>query len=108
MLLNLALRFILELGALVALGYSGFQFGEGYLFKLLLGIGTPFCIAIIWGTFGSPAAPIPIQGTMRLLLEFIIFGLATLALYTVGQPALALIFVILAVLNRPLVFILDQ
>ena len=38
---NLALRFLLELCALVAFGYWGFQTGQGLLLKIGLGIGVP-------------------------------------------------------------------
>jgi hypothetical protein len=45
---NLALRFILELCVLVALRYWGFQTGKGLFLKIVLGIGTPLLIAVIW------------------------------------------------------------
>ena len=48
---NLALRFLLELCALVALGYWGFKTGGGLITKLALGIGAPFRAAVVWGTF---------------------------------------------------------
>lgn len=97
--INLALRFILEICALVSLGYWGFHSDKGYMVKILLGIGSPLLMAIIWGTFVSPKAPIPIRGIRRLLLELIIFGFATLSLYNAGHPVLTLIFAILVILN---------
>ena len=47
MAINLTLRFILEICALVSLSYWGFQSGQGILMKLGLGIGAPLLIAII-------------------------------------------------------------
>ena len=79
MALNIAIRFILEIGALISVGYWGFVIGNGYLFKFILGIGTPLLIAMIWGFFGSPRAPKILQGINRLLLEIIIFGSAAFA-----------------------------
>ena len=76
--------------------------------KLVLGIGSPLLIAIIWGVFGSPAAPIPFHGILRILLELLIFGLATLALYSSGKPTLAIIYAIFVVVNRILIYIWDQ
>jgi len=38
---NLALRFLLELCALVALAYWGFQTGRGLIVKIGLGMGAP-------------------------------------------------------------------
>jgi len=61
MVINIALRFILEVCALAFLAYWGFQSSQDLLIRLLLGIGLPLFIAILWGVFGSPAAPIPFQ-----------------------------------------------
>ena len=108
MALNLALRFLLEIGALISFGYWGFVIGSGYLFKSILGIGTPLAIAFIWGVYGSPGAPIKVQGINRLLLELIIFGSAALALFAAGKPMLAIIFAISVILNRLLLFVFDQ
>ncbi len=55
---HLALRFLLELCALSALGYWGFKTGSGAVAKISLGIGTPLMAAIVWGTFLSPQAPV--------------------------------------------------
>jgi hypothetical protein len=44
---NLALRFLLELCALVALGYWGFKTGSGAIAKFALGIGTPLVAAVV-------------------------------------------------------------
>ena len=78
-LIGIVLRFLLEVCALVIFAYWGFQSSQGIIMKLVLGIGSPFIIAIIWGVFGSPGAPIPVKGFQRILLEILIFGLATLA-----------------------------
>jgi quinol-cytochrome oxidoreductase complex cytochrome b subunit len=66
---NLAVRFLLELCALGGLGYWGFQTGRGLLLKLGLGIGMALLGAVVWAMFGSPKAPRPATGLMRLLLE---------------------------------------
>ncbi|WP_075618014.1 YrdB family protein [Paenisporosarcina indica] len=108
MIINIALRFILEICALISYSYWGFTSGDGYLYKFLLGIGTPLLIAFIWGTFGSPAAPLRVHGIKRLLLEIIIYGLATWALYIAGQPTLALFFALLTALNMLLMYMWDQ
>ena len=39
LVINLALRFLLEVCALGFLGYWGFQSGQGILMKFVLGIG---------------------------------------------------------------------
>ena len=53
---NVALRFLLELCVLVALGYWGFQTGQGLFAKIGLGIGTPLVAAVVWGLLGAPGS----------------------------------------------------
>lgn len=108
MAIILTLRFILEICALVSLSYWGFQSGQGILMKLGLGIGAPLLIAIIWGMFGSPKAPVPLQGFHRFLLELLIFGLAIVALYSLGKSTLAIIYAVVAVINLILMSIWNQ
>lgn len=85
--LNLAIRFLLEILALVAIGawaraqFPGFP---GLLLMILL----PLLAASAWGVFnvkGDPSrsgkAPVPVPGAVRLLLEFAFFGSATWALF---------------------------
>ena len=87
---NLALRFLLELTALVAIGYWGWTQFDGSL-RYLLAIGLPLLAAIVWGTFRVPAdasangkAPVRVPGIVRLLIEIIFFGFAIWALYNAG------------------------
>ena len=88
--LNLAARFILEILALVAFGAWGRAQSQGAL-GLILMILVPLLAAIAWGTFnvkGDPSrsgkAPVPVPGIVRLLLELVFFGLATLALFSLN------------------------
>lgn len=85
--INLALRFLLELIALFALGRWGWMQSDGWLrFVLILGI--PVLAALLWGTFAVPGdpsrsgkAPVPVPGVVRLLLELTFFALAATALF---------------------------
>lgn len=86
---NLALRFLLELCVLTALGYWGFQMGNGLLVKAALTIGAPLAAAWLWATFGAPGAAHELTGFLHLLLEVGVFGLAVVALMFVGRPTLA-------------------
>jgi hypothetical protein len=51
---NLTLAFLLELCAMLALGYWGVRTGDGPVTKTALGIGAPLCAAIRWGLFAAP------------------------------------------------------
>jgi hypothetical protein len=105
---NVALRFLLELCILVALGYWGFQTGQGQLAKIALGIGFPLIAAVVWGLFGAPGSPWQLHDPWHLVLEVILFGGAALALFVAGQRVLGLAFVLLFVMNRALMYAWGQ
>jgi hypothetical protein len=95
--LNLALRFLLEMAALVAIGYWGFSQHTG-ICRFLLGIGLPVIAAAAWANFAVPGdrsrsgrAPVSVPGAVRLILELSLFGLAAWALYAAGSSLAALI-----------------
>lgn len=100
---NLALRFVLELAALVAVGYWGFTAFPDWLMKLLAGIGLPLVMAAAWGIFrvpgdgGDPIVVVPTQA--RLALEFVFFALAVMLLHRSGQHWLAWVLLGLVLLN---------
>jgi Protein of unknown function (DUF2568) len=102
----LAVRFALELGALAALGYWGFQTTENTAFELLLGVGAPLAAAAFWGLFVSPKARVR-HPALKLLGEVVVFGAATIALWTAGQTTLAIAFAVVAVVDTLLVYALD-
>jgi len=93
--LNLAVRFVLEISALVAMGYWGWVWGDGAL-RYLLGIGLPLLAAVLWGVFAVPGdrsrsgdAPIAVPGWVRLLLELALFGFAVWGLWDAGVTTVA-------------------
>ena len=85
--LNLAFRFLLELAALVAMGYWGWQTGPGWL-RWLFMIGVPLIAAVLWGVFRVPndpgPAPVRVPGLVRLALELFYFGFAVWGLGDAG------------------------
>ncbi|MEZ4727458.1 MAG: YrdB family protein [Caldilineaceae bacterium] len=86
---NLALRFLLELCVLAALGYGGLQIGDGLFMKIGLGVGVPLFAAVLWAIFGAPGATHALPGVLHLLLEISLFGLAVVALTVIGHSTLA-------------------
>jgi hypothetical protein len=96
--INLAVRFILEMTGLVALGWWGWNQGEGVL-RFMLALGIPFLAAVIWGTFAVPDDPsrsgearVPVPGIVRLILELGFFVAATWSLFAVGVTTLGWIY----------------
>jgi Protein of unknown function (DUF2568) len=107
-LANLFLRFLLEVCVLAALAYWGFKNGENMLGKIGLMVGIPLLIALIWGTFGSPGAPLLLPEPWHFILEVTIFGAASVTLHAAGHPNLAKVYVFVVVLNRFLMFVWKQ
>jgi hypothetical protein len=105
---NLALRLILELCALAALGYWGLKTGGGLVAKIGHGIGAPLVAAVVWGAFVSPQAPVHLPGPLSLLLQALVFGSAAAALVSTGHRTLAVVFLVIVVINAALMYVWDQ
>jgi hypothetical protein len=105
---NLTLSFLLELCLLAAFAYWGFSTQSGTALQIVLGIGTPLLVAVIWGLLLAPRAPVHLSRRVHLLLATVLFAFGALALWAAGQPGLALAFALLYVINTLLGFILKQ
>ncbi len=100
--LNLLVRFLLEISALVSMGIWGWNNGDG-IFRFLFALGIPMIAAAIWGTFRVPndpgKAPITVPGILRLAYEFIFFGFATWALFETNFVTIAWIFITIIIVH---------
>lgn len=88
--INLIIRFLLELIALITLGFWGWKQSDGWL-QFVLVLILPILAATIWGIFAVPddpsrsgSAPIIVHGILRLVIELAIFALAIGAMYDLG------------------------
>jgi hypothetical protein len=106
--INLALAFLLELALLAAFAYWGFQSGNSTLLKILLGIGLPLFVALVWGVFMAPNSASRLQGGAYLALKALLFGLAVAALMTAGRTTLGVAFAVVVVINTILLYIWRQ
>ena len=91
---NLTLRFLLEMAALLGMGYWGWTQATGWQ-RYTFGVGIPLVAAGLWGTFAVPddpsrsgKAPVPVPGFLRLALELAIFGFGAWALHDAGATSL--------------------
>ena len=107
-MLNLAVRFLLELCMLVAVAFWGFKTQSSWLMKILLGIGLPVLIAVLWGTFLSPKATRPLSGASFLTLELILFSTGALALFASDKPTLGLVYTVTVLVNKILLIMWKQ
>jgi hypothetical protein len=105
---TLTLRFLLELCALAAFAYWGWQTGATLPWKVAAGVGAPLVAAAVWGLFVSPKATIVVPREVRLIIEVAFFALAVLALYAAGQTSLALALAGFYILHRILLFAVDR
>lgn len=106
--LNLAVRFLLELGALAALAWWGVELGSSWVGSLVMGIGFPALAAVTWGNFVAPRAPQFLPRPGRLAIEIAVFGTATTGLAAMGHWPAALVFGLAAAGNTALTHIWKQ
>lgn len=95
---NLALRFLLELIAIIVFGMWGYSQGvEGT--RILLAILFPLFFTLLWGVFAVKGDPsrsgktvVQTPGILRLLLELGLFGAAAWMMLDMDYSLSALIF----------------
>jgi hypothetical protein len=73
----------------------------------LLAIGAPALAILVWALFVSEKPTIQIARPLQLVIEFIVFGCAALALAAAGQRTLAIVFAIAAVVSGTLNYVWD-
>jgi hypothetical protein len=106
--INLAVRFLLELCMLAAVGYWGFKSQSGWGMKLMLGIGLPLLIVVVWGLFVAPKALYPLSGTSHLVLSLALLGSGAVALFASGNPTLGWAYTIILIVNQVLLLLWKQ
>lgn len=104
---NLALRGLMEVGIIVALGYWGFHTGRNMSVKILLGIAAPALGFGFWGLVDFRQAGRASE-LLRLLQELIISGLAAIAMYTTGQHTLGWILGLISLIYHSLVYLTGE
>ena len=95
---NLVIRFILEVGAVLSFGIWGFRLSAiwtQYLFVILL----PLMFALIWGVFAVKNDPsrsgktvVSTSGLIRLIIELGLFGAATWMMFDLDFVILGWIY----------------
>lgn len=105
---NLALRFMLEVGALVSLSYWGFHLAAPASLRTLLGVGAPLTAAIAWGLLAAPHAAIALPGPAKAVVQTLILGSAAAGLVHAGRIQAAALFGAIAVVNAALLTVWSQ
>ena len=106
--LNLALAFALELAALAAFAYLGFNMGDSAVIHVVLGVGMPLLGAVLWGIFAAPKSSRRLQGIAYWGFKVGFFALAVAALIVAGQPMPAIVLGVVAAVNLILLYVWQQ
>ena len=96
---NLALRFALELAALVALAVWGAQATSSTGANIALAIAAPALAIVIWAVWSAPRAPRRLHGAALVVLELALLAASAAALAAAGYLLLACLLAVLAIAN---------
>ena len=97
---NLALRFLLELAALAGLASAAWKLGSGPG-RWIAVVAVPVAGAVIWTVFNvrndpsrSGAAPLEVDGVVRLARELAILSGGAAAVAFAARPELGIVFAV--------------
>jgi hypothetical protein len=102
---NLTLRFLLELVALVALGYWGARRGGSGLARIALAAALPVAAGVFWGLFVAPKSGLVASRRARLAFGLVVFLGASAALVDIGYQVLGWSFGAAALVNTALTYV---
>jgi hypothetical protein len=88
--LQLAIRFLLELAALVVAGIVGASLGSPPV-GIVGGVGLAILFAVVWGLFLAPRARFPQPAMVRLVVGTVVMEVPVIGLAVVGQPTIGAI-----------------
>jgi len=104
---NLAVRFLLEIAAIVAL--ASLAFGDGASLALrAAGVVGALAFVAAWGRYVAPRSSRRLSDPARLLLELCLFAAATAALAVSSAAGVAAVFAAVVTVNELLLFVFDQ
>jgi hypothetical protein len=104
--LNLGVRFLLELAALVAYGMLGWHLGSSLLLKVVLALVFVVLAALLWGLPAvagdrgrSDKGPLMVPGWVRLIVETGVLAGAVWSFYAAGAGMVGFWFGVVAVVQ---------
>lgn len=95
---NDVLRLVLELFAFVSLGVWGFL-SFAFPLNIVVGIGAPVLAILLWALFRSPRAVFAVDVYGKSLVELLVVAATTLAWLDLGQPIVAGVYALVAVVS---------
>lgn len=106
--INLAVRFFLELAALAAFAYWSATLPAPTAVRVVFTIFAPIGVAFLWGMFISPKAPRSTGRAGQAGLGLVVFLAAAATLLDRGHVALAVAFGSIAVVSSLVLYALPQ
>jgi hypothetical protein len=73
----------------------------------VLTLGAPAAAVVLWALFVSEKPTVELGRALQLVIEFIVFGAAVLALAAAGQGTIAATFAIVALISGTLNYVWD-
>jgi hypothetical protein len=104
--LNLGLRFLLELLAMAAAAYWGYQVGGHGLPGIALAVAAVAVFVVGWAMFIAPRADSPIPADVRPFVGSAVLLVAAGGLAVAGQPVLGAALAVAIVVNTILMLLL--
>ncbi len=90
------IRAVVLVAALVSLALWGFAMWA-FPWNLVLGIGTPLVVLLVWALFLSPRPVLRLHPFIRAAVELLIYAGVTLAWWSMAQAWIGIAFAIVAV-----------
>jgi fermentation-respiration switch protein FrsA (DUF1100 family) len=87
-----ALRFLLELGGIVALGYWGIHASRDLPIQAVLAVGAPAALIVVWALFIAPRAVFQLPRLAQAIAGGLLLEIAALALILAGHSIVGLVF----------------
>ncbi|MDP8995495.1 MAG: YrdB family protein [Pseudomonadota bacterium] len=96
----LGVRFILELCIIAALAVWSYRGFEAFPVKLAAAVGFPSVVAIVWARYLAPHSSVQLDWNLKLILEAVIFIVATYAVWKVTAPFWAVGFLLVWIADK--------
>lgn len=96
---NIGFSFILEVVGIIILSYWGFSFYSSKVVQIILGIGLPLTLIVIWGIWCAPSSGHSLVKISLIILKCTLFGLITLCLIHRKHELLGITFAISVIVN---------
>lgn len=98
-MLNALVAFVLELAMLVFVAWWALLLDVPWWARILIAFVLVGGLAVLWGTFASPRARVPLPVFGVVVVTAIAFGAGALALWGVGGPVAAGVFAVVAAVS---------